>query len=211
MTIFHFAVRALVFGLALLLGTTVVAASRFVFNAIANVLRPAAISKRAAFTVEPEPSPLLKPGPFPVLDKVNDPNEEVGQSDFDPTGAYSLNIEKAPKAFADIEFLEIVTREYTEEDGGAYTNRPVVPSGRLQTKKDFSFTKIAIGNREISFETESVDGISYQFVGHFPISRAEVIDCEGCEYPPDLTGILKKVKNGKVVAEITAKFYFVGC
>lgn len=201
MTIFDFGFRAAVFGLALLLGTTVVAASRFAFNIIGNFLKPAAISKSASFTVEPEP--------FPVLDKSNYPSEEVSRFDFDPTGAYSLNIEKAPKAFADIEFLEIVTREYTEDDG-TYTNRPVVPSGKLQTKEEFTFSRIAVGNHEISFETDSVDGISYQFVGQFPDS-AEVINCEGCEYPPDLSGILKKVKNGKVIAELNTKFYLAGC
>lgn len=201
MTIFNVGVRVAVFGLALMLGTTVVAASRFVFNTIANVLNPAAISKSAAFMVEPES--------FSVLDEKDFPSERVREPDFDPTGAYSLNIEKAPKAFADIEFLEIVTREYTEDDG-TYTNRPVVPSGKLQTKEEFTFSRIAVGNHEISFETDSVDGISYQFVGQFPNS-AEVINCETCEYPPDLTGVLKKVKNSKVIAELNAKFYVAGC
>lgn len=201
MTIFNVGVRVAAFGLALLLGTTVVAASRFVFNTIANVLRPAAISKPAAFTVEPEP--------FSVLDEIDFPSDKVSETDFNPDGSYSLDIEKVPKAFSDVEFLHIMTREYEDVERN-YTNRPVVPFGSLDAKKVFRFEKIAIGNREISFETESVDGISYQFVGHFPIS-AEVINCEGCEYPPDLTGILKKVKNGNVVAKLTAKFYIAGC
>lgn len=201
MTIFHFGFRVVVFGLALLLGTTVVAASRFVFNAIANVLRPVTVSKQAVFAVEPKPVALL--------DEFSYPGKEVSEPDFDPTGAYSLDIEKTPKAFADIQYFEIVTSDYTQEDG-KYTNRPVVPTGELHTTKEFSFSRIAIGNREISFETESVDGISYQFVGLFRNS-AELIDCEGCEYPPDLNGTLKKVKNGKVVAELNAKFYVAGC
>jgi hypothetical protein len=201
MTIFHFGFRAVAFGLALLLGTTVVAASRFVFNAIASGLRPVTVSKQAVFAVEPKSVALL--------DEFSYPGKEVSEPDFDPTGDYSLNIESVPAEFADIEFLSITTREYTEENG-KYTNRPVVPSGSFRANKEFTFRRIATGNREISFETESVDGISYQFVGHFPIS-AEVIDCEGCEYPSDLTGTLKKVKSGKVVAELNATFYVAGC
>jgi hypothetical protein len=202
MTIFNVGVRVAIFGLALLMGTTVVAASRFVFNTIADVLKPAAVGKSATFTVEPEP--------FSVLEEKDFPSEEISQSDLDPDGPYSLDIEKVPKAFNDIQYLYVTTRDYADENGN-YTNRPVVPFGSIQTNKhDFSFEKIAIGNREISFETESVDGISYQFVGQFPNS-SEAVYCETCEYPPDLTGTLTKRKNGKVLAEMNAKFYISGC
>ena len=201
MRIFNLSIRALVFGSALLLGTTAVVASHFVIGTITNVITPAVINARTVSHVEP--------GPFLEFD-VSDKTINQGFSDdFDPSGNYSLDIENVPKAFADIEYLDITTREYINENG-THINRPIVPAGMIMTKKSLTFTKLALGNHEISFETESVGGISYQFVGQFH-NPTETINCESCEYPADLKGNLRKIKNGQVIAELEAKFYINGC
>ncbi|MEO5857395.1 MAG: hypothetical protein ABIR33_00455, partial [Pyrinomonadaceae bacterium] len=74
----------------------------------------------------------------------------------------------------------------------------------------FEFARVAVNNREISFETKTNNGISYQFVGDFPLS-AEYILCDRPPCTADLEGKLKKLKNGKVIAELDAKFYYNGC
>lgn len=197
----NFLVRVLVFGGALLLGTTAVVASRFIFTTIVDAVKtPVAAEK---------PAPFEELTTVPEFDQPEVIDDQDMPSSFDPSGGYSLDMEIVPKTFADIEYLEIVTHEYLEENE-SYISRPIVPTGMLKTKKSFAFTKILVGNREISFETESIDGIRYQFVGVFPESN-EMINCEACEYPPDLKGQLKKIKNGRVVAEWHAKFYVQGC
>jgi hypothetical protein len=199
MNIFSFSIRAFVFSVALLTGTTAVIASRFVITTVAAFTETSA---------EPESVTMPESERATVFEDLRN-EEPIAPEDFDPTGTYGLDTDKLPAAFADFEFIDIATREY-EEDNGTYFSRPIIPTGSLQTKKTFELKKIAYGNREISFETTVQDGISYRFVGHFPVST-EFISCEGCEYPADLKGQLKKLKNGKVIAEIEAEFYVHGC
>ncbi|MEO8649205.1 MAG: hypothetical protein ABI539_08580 [Acidobacteriota bacterium] len=202
MTMVHFSIRVLVFAGALLLGITAVSATRFVISTTANVIRPASVSERVVSNAEQEPAAVID-----AVDRTVDTSGETYA--FDPSGEYSLDTDTVPRAFADIEYLTITAREYREENG-TYVNRPIVPVGTLKSKRDLQLTKIAIADREISFETDSVDGISYQFVGQFPIS-SEIINCETCEFPGDLNGYLIKLKNGKVIAQFDANFYSDGC
>lgn len=201
MNIFQLSISTIVFASTLLLGTSAVIASRFVMTTMSSLTKPSAITESVVVQAA-EPEKVVE---FQNLR--NDP--QPAPEDFDPSGPYSLDTEKVPAAFADIEWLDIVTHRYLE-DGETYVSRPIIPTGSLQTKKSFEFAKIAVGNREISFETTTVDGVRYEFVGNFPVST-EYIACEGCEYPPDLSGKLKKMKNGKIVAEMDAKFYYNGC
>jgi hypothetical protein len=197
MNIFQLSISTIVFASTLLLGTTAVIASRLVITTVASLSKPASV-----------PESLVVPAAAPerVVDLPDLRNEPPPTpEDFDPTGPYSVATENLTVAFADIEFLEIATHEYVEHDG-KYISRPIVPSGSLHTKKSFKFNKIAVNNRTISFETVTKDGTSYRFVGDFPLSLQETY-CEECEYPPALKGRLKKLKNGKVVSELEAKFY----
>jgi hypothetical protein len=201
MNIFQLSISTFVFAITLLLGTTAVVASRFVVATVANLYKPATRERVVAPAAEPErvvDLPDLRNEPPPAPD------------DFDPSGPYVLDAEKVPAAFADVDWIDIVTHRYVE-DNETYINQPIIPTGSLQTpKKSFEFKKVAVGNREISFETTTIDGVRYTFVGHFLIST-EHIACEDCEYPADLTGKLKKLKNGRVIAEVDAKFYIAGC
>lgn len=200
MNIFQLSIGTIVFASTLLLGTTAVIASRFLITTVAGLTRPAAAAQPIVVPAA-EPERIVD---LPDLRK----DSPTTPDDFEPSGSYSLDTETAPAAFADIEFLEIVTTEFGyDAENATYTNVPIIPTGRLQTKKTFSFTKISIGVREISFETTAVKGISYRFVGDFPV-LIEAIDCETCEHPPNLKGSLKKLKNGKVIAEMDAKFYY---
>ncbi len=201
MNVLQLSISTLVFGSTLLLGTTAVIASRFVITTAARLTRPAPVSE-TVFLPAAESERVVD-----LPDVRNEPPPVV--QDFDPSGPYVLGPDKVPVAFADIQWIDIVTHRYLEDDE-TYVNQPIIPNGSLQTKNGFTFTKIAVGNREISFETAAVDGVRYQFVGNFPVTT-EYIDCEGCEFPADLTGRLKKLKNGKVIAELDAKFYISGC
>lgn len=126
---------------------------------------------------------------------------------FDPSGDYYITTDGSSSVFADVR-ITITARDYSYENG-VYSNNPIVPSGMLFDGKEFALAKIAVGEREITFETETVGGIRYQFVGHFPVSPET--SCVNCEYPPDLTGVLRKIKEGKVLDAATVDFYVAGC
>lgn len=133
------------------------------------------------------------------------------EHDFNRSGDYYLyaDDEILPKAFADIEYLSIETHEYNEnagEDGPFWI--PLVPKGSIQTTKAFKFERIAVGNRQFSFQTATVDGISYKFTGSFPDTRDGSDSHSG---GPDITGRLIKIRDNKWAAEMQAKFYAGGC
>ena len=201
MKIYQISSGAFVFACALLIGTTTVIGMRFVLSTAAAVMEPASVTARQ--------DSITGPLTNKVLEEIVAHSEQERVDEFDPTGSYSLGNEKVPKAFADVKFVEIATREYKAENG-KYSNIPVVPSGSIFTTGSIRFKRIAVSNREIAFETEIDDGISYIFVGQFS-GASEVISCEACEYPADLQGRLIKMKNGQVVAELSAKFYMDGC
>jgi hypothetical protein len=133
------------------------------------------------------------------------------EEDFNRTEYYYLyaDDETLPKAFADIEHLSIETHEYNEKAGenGPYWI-PIVPKGSIQTKKAFKFERVAVGTRLFSFQTATVDGISYKFIGSFPDTKAGSDSHSG---GPDIEGRLIKIKDNKWAAEMEAKFYVAGC
>jgi hypothetical protein len=141
--------------------------------------------------------------------------EEKTEYEFDAGNDYYI-IGKLPKAFRDFENLSIVTRDYenTSEENN-YEGVPIPPRGFFLAKKEFDFTRINIANRQIVFETEAKKGVSYQFVGEFTDEEAiESKDKDGYEYTEYavLKGRLKKMRDGKKIAESEVKFAIMhGC
>lgn len=130
------------------------------------------------------------------------------EDDFDPSGYYEIWSERSAKSFDKDLSFEFAIRVYKGENN-SHLNKPIVPSGSVFAEKDLLIEKIAYGSREIAFETATIGGVSYKFVGHFPV--APQANCENCEPPSDLKGTLTKMKNGKVVATGEVEFYLGGC
>jgi hypothetical protein len=126
---------------------------------------------------------------------------------FDATGSYYFDGEKPPKGFENFDFLEIIARDYETGSNEYVGGAPIPPKGFVQTKKPYKFVRISIGDKEISFETEKISGISYRFDGRF---RSDDSYLSG-ENAADLTGRLVKLKNGKKIAEAKAEFFAGGC
>lgn len=202
MQLFHISIRGFVFAAALLSGTTAVVATRFAVNTLSNAIRPNEV-KVSGLEVDPKEERVPEFADLRATETQIPPHE-----DFDPSGVYDLDRENRA-GYTDIEWIEISAREYSDESG-VFTSRQIVPTGTLHAKKEFAFSRITIGNRELTFQTETIDGVRYEFTGTFALSN-ESITCEGCEIPPDLRGQLKKFKNGKLVTEMDAKFYVSGC
>jgi hypothetical protein len=126
---------------------------------------------------------------------------------FDPTGDYALELDKVPRPFSDLENLTLETREYVEQDG-EFIDRPIVPRGSIQTKRELKLTRIALGDHQLAFQTETVNGVSYRFVGQF----LSIENYGEAGSMPDLKGRLIKIRSGKWAAEMEAEFYLqCGC
>jgi hypothetical protein len=187
----------------LISGIGAVAGARLAYAAIADRLS-SPVAPQAS--VEPAARPPVVAQPVTVESAPNEscPTLEAEPYEFNPTGTYVLNQETIPKAFADIDYLELETREYIEE-GDEYVARSIIPRGSIFAGKRFRLTRISVGGYELAFQTETVDGVSYRFVGRFTSEE---------EYEagdPDIKGNLIKIKDGKWAAEIQAEFYIDGC
>ena len=118
MKTFIFLFQALVFGGALLCGITAVYTYHFVAANLSNAIS-ASVKSEELVSVE-------KLSTLSVFDETSTISFEDTYVDHDPSGYYSLDPEKVPKEFADIEFLAITTHEFIEKNG-VYTNTPIVP------------------------------------------------------------------------------------
>lgn len=151
--------------------------------------------------VQAEPLPV-KTYVTEIPDKENTESAEAPEQEFDAAGGFYLGKESLPKAFRDIDHLEIITHDYEKikEDGSPGV--PIPPKGWIQTKTAFNFSRIAISGREIAFQTETVNGVSYRFTGQYP--KWEYCETDGQTFA--LAGQLIMIKNGKWAAEIKANF-----
>lgn len=181
-----------------------------VFNALqffrAPISAPRAVAEPVkAFAAEPEG--MRSDTEFEEQTINSSPEITQPEPEFDASGSYYFAREKPPKGFENFEFLEISARDYETESDEYVGGIPIPPKGFVQTKKEYKFVRIGIGDKEISFETEKIGGVSYQFNGRF---RSEDSYLSG-EDSADLKGRLVKLKNGKKIAETKAEFFAGGC
>lgn len=133
--------------------------------------------------------------------------EDAPVEEFYAEGSFYLETETIPKEFSDIDFLEIITHDYEKTRGDGTSGLPIPPKGGISTKKRLDFVRIAINGRELAFQTETVNGVSYRFTGKYPKYEHTETSAE----TPDLVGQLIKIRDGKWAASMKAKFYMSGC
>lgn len=135
-------------------------------------------------------------------------NEQEPAPDFDGTGSYYSAHRDLPKGFKKFDSLEIEMRDYSRiSETSNYEGEAIPPKGSIRFRKTYRFVRVAIGGKEIGFETESIAGISYRFTGRFVAE--ENIDIEGVAI--DLRGRLIKLKNGKKADSTDIELYVGGC
>ena len=133
----------------------------------------------------------------PLAVPLTDTTEPEIEIEYTLSGDYYLFDEALNKGFPDLDLINIETED---EDG--YT---IPPRGLVRTKRDHKFISVSITDDLVSFETETVRGISYRFNGKFepPIDDYDL--------GPVLRGSLIKLEKGKVVATLNSTFYPAGC
>jgi hypothetical protein len=119
---------------------------------------------------------------------------------IDASGTFSIH-GKAPQAFANIEVIEIGG----DDEYGWKANPPFFGFIRLNNnaKTDYKLLKPTIEDKNISFKTRAVAGVSYEFEGTFAqLDFAE----KDMRNQVVLSGTLKKMAGGKVAAEAKLDF-----
>ena len=116
---------------------------------------------------------------------------------------------KAPKEFADIDHINLGgSGEY-----GAGANPPYYGQIRLKDKKktDFKLLKPTLEGKNLSFKTEAVNGVSYEFVGTLTQTDFSTPETQPQAEEKVLSGTLRKLKAGKMIAESKVEFtWFLG-
>jgi hypothetical protein len=119
---------------------------------------------------------------------------------IDASGTFSIH-GKAPQGFANIEVIEIGG----DDEYGWKANPPFYGFIRLNNaaKTDYKLLKPIIDDKNISFKTRAVAGVSYEFEGTFTqLDFAE----KDMRNQVVLSGTLKKMVGGKVAAEAKLDF-----
>jgi len=126
----------------------------------------------------------------------------TGANVIDASGTFSIH-GTPPQAFANIEVLEIGGND----EYGWKANPPFYGFIRLnnRSKTDYKLLKPTIDDKNISFKTRSVGGVSYQFEGTFTTLDFAEKDLRNQTV---LSGTLKKLTGGKVTAEAKLDFDF---
>jgi len=124
----------------------------------------------------------------------------TGANVIDASGTFSIH-GTPPQAFANIEVLEIGGND----EYGWKANPPFYGFIRLnnRAKTDYKLLKPTIDDKNISFKTRAVGGVSYEFEGTFTqLDFAE----KDLRNQVVLSGTLKKMMGGKVAAEAKLDF-----
>lgn len=160
---------------------------------------------------------LFHPKPVVINEVIEETETQTEDKnyEFNPDGHYYIIGEQ--KGFEDITHFCISTVDYSkaaEESNDSYENYRIPPTGHLEQDKEFNFTRVALAYKKIAFETETKNGISFEFTGEF-------IDGEEVKYKTSdgetytdyavLKGTLIKKRKGKKIAESKVEFGEGGC
>jgi len=171
------------------------------FQITAAPTPPSAVSEYDSVNLR-ETYPMMS---FETVDEPPMPKtlKDEAETKFDAEGYYYISGD-VPKGFEDFENFNVTNKNYKSEDEAEY-GKLIAPEGYVQTKKEFKFRKISIGNGQIQFETERIKGISYTFSGQFTETRNFIyLESEAVEKV--LEGNLIKKRSGKKIAETQAAF-----
>ena len=209
--------RLTVASAAFVCGVGFFAVGRYFQKTFAAQERKVELAAPAPIIVEQAETPVIKES-----EAVSD-LEENAEYAFDIDGFYGIVSEmpkgfndysvtgKLPKGFEDFGEIGITTLSYensSEENG--YQGTPIPPEGYVWTDKEYKFAKINVNNKFMTFETQTIKGISYKFSGKF-IEKAPFWKLD--EQKPVLEGRFIKLSKGKKIAESDVRFtwYEGGC
>jgi hypothetical protein len=150
-----------------------------------------------------------------TIEPKSDENSEKTEPEFCPDGEFYFAGD-SPKGFKDFKSLTIQTKDYEQvSEENDYEGEPIPPKGYIfgNKNREFNFVRVSISPKQLSFETEAIKGVSYKFTGKYVDEEIKVKKDYGYEYTElvEIKGTLIKMRDGKKIAEIEAKFARGGC
>lgn len=135
------------------------------------------------------PPDVIEQANAPVLEQtdVAAASEEDTGCEYDGYGYYYV-VGDLPGGFKDFYGVTLITRDFKTKLEDCPLGIPIPPEGSLHTERKYKFTQINMGNKQIAFETETIKGTSYKFIGKGKFMGA-------------FEGRLIKMHNGKKIAE----------
>ena len=146
------------------------------------------------------PQPIVEQLHTPVIEESPAPDsEENTENEFDASGDYFNISDTKRKGLKELWEITIKTSDDVISEENDYKGNPIAPEGFVFTRarKEFKFTRINIGNKQITFQTETKKGINYKFVGKFlDEEKSNKLDFA------DIEGRLITMQNGKKITEV---------
>lgn len=130
------------------------------------------------------------------------PAAKPAETPLDPTGAY-FAMDELPADFADLEHLSLATID--ENAAPAPLNGFLRPKDR--NAKDYKLVDPKIDGDHLTFTTEAVDGIHYEFHGVFT-TRGDFAANPPASDTAVLTGTLTKMRDGRIAASTPVRFHY---
>lgn len=156
---------------------------------------------------------------LPPIPVESDEEPEAEKQKFDPEGHFYIIREireKIPKQFEDVHLFYIENKDNSSPDN---YRKPIAPKGAVslfrecgEAGTEYQFTRISIGGGQIEFETEKIDGVSFEFSGRFLETRnfqnlEDNYDDNGQFIHNEvLQGTLVMKRKGKVIVKASLKF-----
>lgn len=152
----------------------------------------------------PDLGPLESQTADPVLDEIDAEEARKDQvPEYEWSGVYVFDTESMPKAFRGLGYMELNLYDFEKTGEDGEPGVPIPPKGYLFAGAEFKFKRIAVAGKQISFQTETVNGVSYRFTGEY----LALDYCETGGATPDVSGELIKIVNGRWAAAMKAKLY----
>jgi len=152
----------------------------------------------------PDPVPLDPQLADPSIDEIDAEEATKDQvPEYEWSGVYAFDTESLPKAFRGLGHMEVSLYDFEKIGENGEPGVRIPPKGYLLAETEFKFKRIAVGGKHISFQTETVNGISYRFTGEY----LALDYCETGGATPDVSGELIKIVNGRWAAAMKAKLY----
>lgn len=176
-----------------------------------NVFKEKSVAQQSVVT-ESVPQTEFVPPRIAEIPVASQPDStEDAEYEFNAEGdyyifSYGTQIENLPKPFESFNEISIKTTDYKKaSEENNYQGVSIPPEGYVFANKEYKFIRISIGNRQISFETETKKGISYKFVGEF----TDYVKFPKTDF--DLQGDLIKMRNGKKIGQTKINLVAGGC
>jgi len=156
----------------------------------------------ALIAVLPQQASAQKVDSYKILTVPN----EVTKVGFYPFGGYKVIGEK-PVEFSKLNNFTVEFTERPQKNSDLKLVGAVIITKDKQSSQIYQFEKLSLSDKTISYKTETIDGIRYEFDGKY-LKKGELVRYNG-KKTVVLSGVLTKFENDRKAVEKPLSFSFI--